>query len=173
MGLRGPAPKPTLLRRAEGNRSRRPLPTGEPTYQAGVPDQPPGMNADARRIWDRLVAEMAPTGVLRTVDGFALAQLCEDQALLNGLRVGLRKAVKALEATAKREGKVLPGGALVGFSQSIEGRRTLATIRELSARVIVQRREFGLTPSSNSRVQTPAGAAAGQIVDALEAKLCG
>ena len=47
---------------------------------------------------------------------------------------------------------------MVHLSRAVEGRRTLSTIRELAAQIIVQRREFGLTPASNSRVT--AGAAA-------------
>jgi len=48
----------------------------------------------------------------------------------------------------------------------------LSTIQELSARIIVQRREFGLTPASNGRVQTAGGAGSG-FMDPLEKALCG
>ena len=43
-------------------------------------------------------------------------------------------------------------GSLLGMKQ---GRLAMAAIRDLAARVIIERREFGLTPSSRSRV--PAG----------------
>ena len=73
----------------EGNRARRPLPQDEPQYETGVPVAPP-MSPAAKRIWMQLVSQMLNLGVLRTVDSFALAQLCEDQALLDDLRRGMQ-----------------------------------------------------------------------------------
>ncbi len=95
--------------------------------------------------------------------------LCEDIAMLETLRKGLEQMAREIAKQAKKQGKSVVGGPMVHLSRTIEGRRTLATIRELTAQVIVQRREFGLTPASNSRV---AGTASG-LIDPLEAALCG
>ena len=171
MGLRGPPPKPTRIRMLEGNRGRRSLPANEPQYPAGVPERPPGMSAGARKIWDKLVGEMAASGVLRSVAAFALRQLCEDQAMLDILRKGMDQMTRELSKKAKENKRELPGGALIQLSRTIEGRRTFSTIRELSAQIIVQRREFGLTPASNGRVQTT-GTGSG-FMDPLERALCG
>jgi phage terminase small subunit len=171
VGLRGPPPKPTRIRRLEGNRGRRPLPGNEPQYPSGVPERPSGMSAASRKIWDTLVREMAPSGVLRPVDALALVQLCEDQAMLDTLRKGMDQMTRELSKKAKENKRDLPGGPLIQLSRTIEGRRTLSTIRELSAQIMVQRREFGLTPASNGRVQT-AGAGSG-FMDPLERALCG
>jgi len=152
MGLRGPAPQPTAIRVLNGNPARRPLPAKEPNYVSGVPDKPSGMSSGARRAWDALVAEMGPSGVLRLVDGGALEMLCEDIAMLETMRKGLAQMAREIVKQAKKQGKSVVGGPMVHLSRTIEGRRTLATIRELSAQIIVQRREFGLTPASNSRV---------------------
>jgi phage terminase small subunit len=172
MGLRGPPPKPTRIRVLEGNRSRRPLPANEPQYPAGTPDRPSGMTAGGRKIWDTLVSEMAASGVLRPVDALALAQLCEDQAMLDSLRRGMAEMTRELAKKAKIKKLELSGGPLVHLSRTIEGRRTLSTIRELSAQIIVQRREFGLTPASNGRVQTACGDGS-FLMDPLEKALCG
>lgn len=169
VGLRGPAPKPTAIRIMNGNPSRRPLPDNEPQYVTGVPERPKGMSAGARRVWDELIAEMAPSGVLRLVDAGALAMLSEDSAMLETLRKGLAEMAREINKQAKKQGKSVVGGPMVHLSRTIEGRRTLASIRELTAQIIVQRREFGLTPASNSRV---AGSASG-LADPLEAALCG
>lgn len=169
MGLRGPAPIPTAIRILNGNPSRRPLPTNEPQYASGVPDKPPGMSAGARRTWDSLVAEMAPSGVLRPVDAGALAMLCEDIGLLETMRKGLGQMAREITQQAKKQGKSVVGGPMVHLSRTIEGRRTLSTMRELAAQIIVQRREFGLTPASNSRVAGGSSAS----MDPLEAALCG
>ena len=122
-------------------------------------------------VFGTLVGEMAPSGVLRPVDAFALMQLCEDQAMLDTLRKGMDQMARELTKKAKENKRELPGGPLIQLSRTIEGRRTLSTIRELSAQIIVQRREFGLTPASNGRVQT-AGAGLG-FMDPLERALCG
>jgi phage terminase small subunit len=169
MGLRGPAPQPTAIRVLNGNPARRPLPASEPQYATGVPNKPSGLSPGARRAWDALVAEMAPSGVLRLVDAGALAMLCEDIAMLETMRKGLAEMAREIAKQAKKQGKSVVGGPLVHLSRTIEGRRTLSTIRELSAQIIVQRREFGLTPASNSRV----AAGAGGTIDPLEAALCG
>jgi hypothetical protein len=51
-----------------------------------------------------------------------------------------------------------------------QGRLAMASIRDLAGRVIVERREFGLTPSSRSRIEAAPDAAG---MDSLEQKLCG
>jgi hypothetical protein len=172
MGLRGPQPKPTRIRQLEGNRGRRPMPANEPQYAAGLPVRPVGMSAGARKIWDDLVNEMAASGVLRTVDAMALQQLCEDQAMLNELRKGLAAMTREIATKAREKKLELPGGPLVQLTRTIEGRRTLRSIRELSVQIIVQRREFGLTPASNSRVEATGVGPGPGFIDPLERALC-
>jgi len=169
MGLRGPAPKPTGVRLIEGGRAHRPLPASEPQYPVGVPPKPKKISRQARQVWDELAAEMASAGVLRTTDQRALWQLSEDEALLSEAYAGLRKTVKALEEKAKNEGRELPGGPLFALLNLTNGRMAMSAIRDLGARVIIERREFGLTPSSRTRVS---GSSDGSM-DALERKLCG
>ena len=131
MGLRGPPPKPTRMRILEGNRGRRPLPANEPQYPPGVPERPRGMSVGAQKIWGALAGEMAASGVLRTVDALALMQLCEDQAMLDTLRKGMAEITQEISKKAKENKMELPGGPLIQLSRTIEGRRTLSTIREL------------------------------------------
>ena len=170
MGVRGTLPTPTKIRILNGNPSRRPLPTNEPQFAPGIPDRPP-MSAGARKQWDALVDEMALSGVLRRVDGGALAMLCQDLAMLDTLRKGLAAQAREITNKAKEKKQPISGNALTALSRTTEGRRTLSTIRELSAQIIIQRREFGLTPSSSTRVQSSGGAA--QFIDPLEQALCG
>ena len=169
MGLRGPAPKPTGVRVLEGCRAHRPLPESEPQYPAGVPAKPKKMSRMAQRVWDELVIEMAPANVLRSVDQRALWQLSEDEALLSEAYAGLWKMISAVQEKAKKEGKDLPGGALFALVSMTSGRLAMNTIRDLGARVLIERREFGLTPSSRTRISTPGEGS----MDSLEMKLCG
>ena len=171
MGVRGTLPTPTKIRILNGNPSRRPLPANEPQFAPGIPDRPAGMSASARKQWDGLVGEMANSGVLRRVDGGALSMLCEDLAMLDTLRKGLAAQASEITKKAKEKKQQISGNALTALSRTTEGRRTLSTIRELSAQIIIQRREFGLTPSSSTRVQASGGGA--QFIDPLEQALCG
>ena len=169
MGLRGPAPKPTGVRVLEGCRAHRPLPENEPQYPPGIPFKPKRISRQARVVWDELVAEMAPANVLRNVDQRALWQLAEDESLLAEAYSGLWKMVKALQDKAKSEGKELPGGPLFALVSMTSGRLAMNAIRDLGARVLLERREFGLTPSSRTRINTLGETS----MDSLEMKLCG
>ncbi|MGI8746316.1 MAG: P27 family phage terminase small subunit [Bryobacteraceae bacterium] len=171
MGVRGTLPTPTKIRILNGNPSRRPLPVNEPQFAPGIPDRPKGMSADARKRWDALVAEIANAGVLRRVDGGALGMLCEDLAMLDTLRQGLAAQAREITKKAKEKKQQISGNALTALSRTTEGRRTFSTIRELTGQIIIQRREFGLTPSSSTRVQASGPGA--QFIDPLEQALCG
>lgn len=112
MGVRGTLPTPTKIRILNGNPSRRPLPANEPQFTPGVPDRPSGMSAGARKQWDALVGEMANSGVLRRVDGGALAMLCEDLAMLDTLRKGLAALASEITRKAKEKKQQISGNAL-------------------------------------------------------------
>ena len=171
MGVRGTLPTPTKIRILNGNPSRRPLPANEPQFTPGIPDRPTGLSAGARTQWDGLVGEMGNSGVLRRVDGGALEMLCEDLAMLDTLRKGLAAQAREITKKAREKKQQISGNALTALSRTTEGRRTMTTIRELSAQIIIQRREFGLTPSSSTRVQASGPGA--QFIDPLEQALCG
>ena len=194
MGVRGFPPKPTAIRKLEGVPGHRPLATNEPNYPPGIPDRPSGMTAAGRKIWDTYIIEMANAGVLRLVDGCALARLCENAAELNHLKQGMRTMARQIELKARGELKerlkayrahpagkkptlaqILPAGnGLTAFLMKPEGRRLRNTIGDLEALINVQQREFGLTPSSSTRVQTTGTFAGGAgYMNPIEAALCG
>jgi phage terminase small subunit len=135
------------------------------------------MSQGARRIWDELVDEMAGAYILRSVDQRALWHLCEDEALIEEAYAGIWKMIRALKKKAKAEGKGLPAGAVMSMLSMTSGRMAMSSIRDLSIRAVIQRREFGLTPASRSRVETLdgpfRGGTQGQGGDPLEMKLCG
>ncbi len=173
MGRRGPPPKPRAIREIEGTVGRGASANRlEPIYDPCVPDKPKGLSPSARRIWDGLVLEMESTGVLRRVDAAALANLCEDQAHIDELRSGLRKALTSLR---KEKGKAVLGNPLVHFGLTNGGRRIMSMIGEISNRLMVQRREFGLTPASNTRVEGNGGNGPGLVtdMDPIEQAICG
>jgi phage terminase small subunit len=170
MGLRGPAPKPTALRKFEGNPSKRPLPQNEPQYPPGTPAKPKKISRAASPVWDELVEQMAPAAILRRVDRNALWQLAEDEAILASAYEGIWSMAAAIKREAKAQGKRLDQGEIMALLSMKNGRMAMSAIGHIAARVIVERREFGLTPSSRSRIDA---AADGGAMDALEMKLCG
>jgi phage terminase small subunit len=136
------------------------------------------MSPAAKAIWDELVDEMAAAYILRRVDQRALWHLCEDEALIEEAYAGIWKMVKALKKKAKDEGKELPAGAVMSLLSMTSGRLAMSSIRDLSVRAMIQRREFGLTPSSRSRVETVDSPLGGGVAsprgrDLLEMKMCG
>ena len=174
MGRRGPPPKPSAVRAMEGMKQRAGRGSvNEPRHISLAPKKPHGMTPAAGKIWDRLVSEMEGSGVLRVIDWMALGGLCEDQAMLDQLRVGLKSALKRIQVQAKEQGVELKtiGDQLSQFTITTGGRRLIGSIRELTTSLIVQRREFGLTPASNTRVE--AQGAGGLPMDSIERALCG
>lgn len=175
--MRGPAPKSAEVRILEGERAHRPLPPPRPAYLAGLPDRPKGMTAPARKIWDSYVEQLAPLGVLRVVDGFALRRLCEDVALLQELQSGMRKLASEMGREAKREGRKLAGGALLDLTMTQEGRRLSSAINIVASRIKRDEMQFGLTPVASQRLENISVPASGGFVQATEIdpleQLCG
>lgn len=160
----GPAPKPSALRKLEGRVSHRPLNDNEPIALIGEPECPRHLNAIARKEWRRLCPLLLSMGVLSETDGIALGNLCNAYATLISAQRLMNKASKG------------PGSGLLikspnGYLQqspllSIVNRQIEIVNRLLS--------EFGLTPSSRTRVDAISPACVtGGIGDPLERALCG
>jgi hypothetical protein len=177
MGAFGPPKKSAEMRIREGERAHRPLPPAPAKYVPGMPERPKGMTASARRIWDAYMVQLAPLGILRPLDGFALRRLCEDVALLQELQQGSRKMARARKREAKIEGRKIAGGAMAEFSMSPEGRRLSATINSLASRIKRDELQFGLTPVASLRLEGRDILPGLQVIvngmDAVEAALCG
>ena len=150
--MRGRLPKPTGLRKLEGNPGHRSFPKNEPQYGPGLPQKPRGMSVAAKKIWDELVDQMLGAAILRNVDQRALRQLCEDEAILEQAYESFWKMARRLKKEAEAQGKELPAGEMMALLTMKSGRLAMNSLRDLAARVIIERREFGLTPSSRTRV---------------------
>jgi hypothetical protein len=128
------------------------------------------MSSGARVIWDELIAEMMPASILRRVDKRALWQLAEDEAILASAYEGIWSMARAIKREAKSQGKKLEHGEIMMLLTMKSGRMAMSAVGHIAARVIIQRREFGLTPSARTRIDATAD---GGTMDALEMKLCG
>lgn len=141
MGVRGPKPMPIPIRRALGNPGHRPM-GEEPPARKIRPDRPTTLSAPARRHWDRLVPELEHMGVLTVVDGSALGDLCETEAMLSAVRVARKRRRRYLARAAT--GYESPDPLV-----SLEVR----LMREARA----ARSLFGLSPIDRTRLATRPG----------------
>lgn len=140
MGLRGPIPKPTALKIVEGNPGKRPLNKREPKPRAVAPRCPAHLDDVAQKEWKRLVPVLLRMGVLTEADQIALANLCQTYSTLINAQTQLAKSGILYKT---QSGYIQQSPLLSIVNTCVE------TINKLS-------REFGLTPSSRSRLQMTA-----------------
>lgn len=155
MGLRGPAPKPTAIEEMQGRPGKRAVNRREPQPHLGRPKMPSYLDKRARKEWKRLCPILERMRVLTEADSIALANLCVDYSLLQQAQESLAKT-GLLTKTPK--------------SGVIHQNPLLNVVAVTTDRVTRGLREFGMTPSSRSRVQA---APQDPRMDAMEAALCG
>ena len=155
MGVRGPAPIPTAIRRYEGNPGKRPLNEWEPQPKKVRPAMPKHLDKIARKEWKRLCPILERMRVLSEADGIALANLCVDYSILQQAQESLAKT-GLLSKTAK--------------TGMIHQSPLLNIIAVTTDRVTRGLREFGLTPASRTRLSI---SSTDSSMDAIEAALCG
>jgi P27 family predicted phage terminase small subunit len=133
--MRGRKPAPTALKLLAGAQPCR-INRAEPALPAGRPDPPAHLDEAARGKWDEMVATAERMGTLTQAEGEALAIYCQAYSRM-------RKAEKAL----------LEHGLVVdcanGGLKSNPALRVIESCEAVMLRIIA---EFGLTPSSRSKV---------------------
>lgn len=136
MGKRGPAPKPTALKKLQGNPGKRALPAGEPQPHVGgrAPSVPAWLDEDAKAIWRRYARTMWELRLLTEIDVEAFAALCEATALYQ----------TAVEMVRER-GPVQESAT--GYTQ----KNGWMTVRDSAlADMRALWKEFGMTPSARA-----------------------
>ena len=134
--IRGRKPKPTALRRSEGNPGKRGYNPAEPVAPGDLPDCPAHLNAAAQQEWDRLAGVMHEMGVLTTVDRAGFAAYCQCYG-------------RWVEAEEKLRETPLLYKTQSGYIQQSPWLSVANKQLELMGRYMT---EFGLTPASRSRV---------------------
>ncbi len=136
--IRGPKPKPTAIRRMEGNPGKRGYNHAEPQPPEGVPDCPSHLNAAARDEWDRLAHMLHDMGVVTAVDRAALAAYCQCYG-------------RWVEAEEKLQTTPMLLKTSTGYVQQSPWLSIANKQLELMGRYMT---ELGLTPASRSRIAT-------------------
>ncbi len=134
--MRGRKPKPTKMKVLAGNPGKRPLNKNEPQPKSSIPDCPKFLTKEAVLEWKRITLELSVLGVLARIDRAALAAYCQVWA-----------------RWAKAEDKLNQDGEVTLTEKGNEIQNPYLAIAN---KCLKQMREylieFGMTPSSRSRI---------------------
>ena len=148
--MRGPKPKPTKLKILAGTRADR-INHAEPTLPPARPEMPDHLDALARAEWERLCGIVERMGVLTEADGAAMGIYCECYSKWIRARGDIAKRGLLIEitrtVTTRRGSTVETTGAVKANPAVAIEIQTARLMKELLM-------EFGLTPSSRTRVKT-------------------
>ena len=138
--MRGRKPKPTPLKLLEGNPGKRAVNDREPVPPDSIPDCPEFLDEEARAEWFRTVPVLRQMGLLSDADRSALAAYCTAYSRW----VAAEKQVRQYGSVVLSPNKKFPMKSpyLTVADQAME------TMRKFMV-------EFGLTPSSRSRIRVP------------------
>lgn len=143
MSIRGRKPKPTHLKVLQGNPGKRPLNKNEPKPEPRAPYCPRWLSKRAKEEWKRIVPELEKLGLLTKIDMAALAGYCQAYARWREAEEILEREGLTMEHTNKA------GATNVSLHPAFfAAQKYLAQMKAFAT-------EFGLTPSSRSRINLP------------------
>ncbi len=152
----GRRPKPSAIKRLEGNPGKRKLNDREPQPEKTAPPCPEWLEPDAKEEWNRLASHMEELGILTEVDMAAFASYCQAYARWKRAEEEMTTLGRTIVKTNSGYWQQVPQ---VAIAQSY-----LKIMTKAAA-------EFGLTPASRSRII--AGDTRQGSVDELEELLSG
>jgi len=145
--MSGPAPKPTKLKKLEGNPGKRPLNQSEPQPEVEKPSCPDWLCYEAKVEWKRIVPKLMALGLLTRVDRAALAAYCQAYGRW-------AKAEKALKAIEDKFENVNAGSGMC--YQTSNGNWVMQPLVSVANKALEQMHkflvEFGMTPASRTRI---------------------
>lgn len=144
MAVRGRKPKPTALKLVTGNPGKRRLPKREPKPRGGAPTCPAWLGTAAKIEWRRVAKELAALGILSRIDRAALAAYCQCYAHW-----------RAAELAIRANGVTVVIRSDKGEVKSITAAPEVAIAGKMMDRMRAFASEFGMTPSSRTRVAKP------------------
>lgn len=132
----GGRPKPTAVKKRQGNPGHRPLNKNEPVFE-GKTYPPAHLDRIAKNEWKRLAPRLIVHGMLSPADRTAFAAYC----------VAYSTHVRAELALAKKKSLAYktPGGVLRPWPEIAVSNQALGQMYRFLT-------EFGLTPSARSRL---------------------
>jgi len=141
MGKRGPKPTPTPILKLRGT-FRKHRSKNEPRTQAEVPPCPEWLDEQAKNAWGQVTPQLAQMGVLSRIDGNALSRY-----------VTYWSRWKAAEEFLAKHGSVYPIKDEAGKVKCLVQVPQVAIAAKLGTLLGRLEAEFGMTPSSRSRIE--------------------
>ena len=132
----GRKPKPTALKRLEGNPGKRQLNEYEPKPGKKAPKCPLWLDTEAKKEWRRTAKQLEDIGILTEVDMAAFAGYCQAYARW-----------KEAEEFISRHGTIVKTPS--GYWQQVPQVSIAQTYLKIMHKFCEQ---FGLTPSARSRI---------------------
>ena len=146
--MRGRKPTPTHLKILHGNPGKRPLNDDEPQPDRGIPSCPKHLDANAKKEWRRITKHLDAIGLMTHLDMAALAAYCQSFSRWVKLEEIVQRTGEVLidvdPDTKKPTGVLRPNPYLGALNKAL--RNMMACLSE-----------FGLTPSSRTRLRGPQG----------------
>ena len=143
---RGRKPKPTALHELNGNPSKLDLnEIKEKTIKVnpGMPICPDYLDAVGKSKWNEIVGELGPIGILCKVDGAALEACCQTYSVMV-------KAAQVINAPGSSMTMPTQNGGNQQITELGIYNRAAALYKSYMA-------EFGMSPSSRTRLEYPEG----------------
>ena len=135
MAKRGRKPKPTALKKLEGNPGKRPLNELEPMPQVSMLRCPNWLEPEAKKEWRRLAPVLIDAGILTSADAVPFAGYCQAYARW-----------KEAEQEVSKLGMVYRDGDRIRPNPYIAiSRAAFAEVKSLAA-------EFGLPPANRTAI---------------------
>ena len=139
MGMRGPAPRPLELVRAEGNPGHRKINGNNPKPKPVAPKCPPWLDTQARREWKRVAHELEILGLLTSLDLACFASYCAAYSRLVAAQRALKKEGLTFET---------PNGYIMPRPEVAISNIAMKIVKDFAV-------QFGFTPSARGRIQLP------------------
>lgn len=159
--MASPKPKPTKLKKLEGNPGKRPLNENEPIPQSIAPECPDWLLAEAKKEWKRLAPELERLGLLTVIDRVAFAAYCQSYAKWKKAEKFLKKHGMTIKIPEKDEFGNVISIKVKKFPEVSIANECLKQIRSFAS-------EFGLTPSSRGRIFLPSDIPDKEFEDLLD-----
>lgn len=134
--IKGAKPKPTHLKLLEGEPNKNRINKNEPKPRPVMPKCPKHLSKIAKKEWKRIAPELKRLGLLTIIDGSALAAYCTAYA----------RWVDA-EELIKKHGVLVKAPS--GFPMQTPA---LAIANKAMEQMVKYLTEFGMTPSSRTRI---------------------
>ena len=135
--MAGRKPKPTKFKVISGNPGHRPLNRAEPKPKAATTRAPAGLSKLARKHWGVVAKQLTAAGILTELDKPALMLYCEAWARWREAAIEVEKC-----------------GMLIKAQNGFEMQNPyLAIANKAADQMLKMLAEFGMTPSSRSRIQ--------------------